>query len=645
MRRAYLGNGSLALGFDGEMRLREMFWPRVGLRNHVQEGRECRLLVWRPGTLLAVGGQGWSVSGAYGRGMSFDWRAENSEHGITVAVTDTVDPFAPVWARTVDVRCSQDEGPMCLYWLWALTLDENTVGDCAAWDSRAERLYHYKGRCWIGLQLRGGAGSQDEQPATAVVSKIRDGGVRVCPHTGAIHGNSVDHGLIESAVVIRSDGTSRLRAELLVAFGNTREEADRCLDEAGGPSLVRERSARRWSRLGDEQRVSVMTVVSHADRGGGIVASCDTDIQGGYRDHYRYVWHRDAAMCAGALLRTGLPGYARRYLRFCARSIDPGGFFWQRHRVDGTRGSGWHPWNHEDDNLPVQEDEVALSVFLAGDYRFHTGDVDTLEAVYRPFLRKAARFISSYTTAGGRLVRPSYDLWEERRGIFSFTQAACVGALHAAAEIAGDLSLSDDREEFLSAARLLLEGLLEHLSRDEDGFCRGLADGLAGDGCPKADWTPDASLFLIPLVVPAELLEGVGSDHLAGTMLRRCVITWKRVSDALGVLLPGRKVPGYARYAGDWYCRPEEAGNAPGNPWPVTTAWRALCGRRLGQLTDEEFSEHIGWFKDAAGESGLLPEQLDCVSGEPRSVLPLAWSHAMYLELLAGRNAFWSYAR
>lgn len=638
MRKAFLGNGSLALGFDGELRLREMFWPRVGLRNHVQEGRESRLLLWRDGTLSPVGGRGWNVTGAYGRGMTFSWRAENRESGILVSVTDTVDPYAPVWGRSVEVSCNNAEGPVCLYSLWALALDENTVGDSAAWDRNSKRLYHYKGGIWVAIEFSGDAGPI-EAVASAVVSKVRDGGVHVSPETGAIYGQEVDHGLMESVTALRFETATSLRARFLLAFGSAREEADCRLDEAGCPEAVRLRSEKRWSGLCDEKRVSVMTVVSHADRGGGIVASCDTDIQGDYRDHYRYVWHRDAAMCAGALMRAGLRDYAERYLRFCARSIDPRGFFWQRHRVDGTRGSGWHPWNPPDGNLPVQEDETALSVILAGDYWRLTGDLATLEAVYRPFVRKAARFIASYTSEGGKLVRPSFDLWEERRGIFSFTQAACAGALFAAAEIAGDLPAGGDRDEFLSAARLLLDGLAERLSSAESGFCRGLNCGQQEGDVPRVDWTPDASLFLIPLVLPAAVLGEECSGSPRDTLRQRCVTTWRRVSAALGVLLPGKSSPGYARYAGDWYFRPEGAGDLPGNPWPVTTAWRALSGLRLGELSEEEFEEHLMWFSGVAGESGLLPEQLDCVSGEHRSVSPLAWSHAMYLELLAARLA------
>ncbi len=35
-----------------------------------------------------------------------------------------------------------------------------------------------------------------------------------------------------------------------------------------------------------------------------------------------------------------------------------------------------------------------------------------------------------------------------------------------------------------------------------------------------------------------------------------------------------------------------------------------------------------------APSSGLLPEQIDARTGEPKSATPLAWSHAAFLELV-----------
>src|SRR5690606_33720916 len=114
---------------------------------------------------------------------------------------------------------------------------------------------------------------------------------------------------------------------------------------AEGYSRAKERTKNYWAGW---DNVSTKVLATHCDVGGGILASCDTEIMQDFRDHYRYVWPRDAAMCASTLARQGLPRYARKYLEFCAKAVTPGGFFWQRYRPDATRGSGWYPPNLPD---------------------------------------------------------------------------------------------------------------------------------------------------------------------------------------------------------------------------------------------------------------------------------------------------------
>lgn len=644
MRAATLGNGRLSLGLDKDLRLREMFWPSVGLLNHLQENGDNNLLLWRSGSFDSVGGAGWETRGAYGSGMSFRWETQRRDGSLNAVVTDCVDPYLPVWARTVEVLTGPGNAPpeeaLALYSMQAYALGESTIGEGAAWDPVKRRLYHFKGAFWVAIQLSGTA----EQAALdgenrVAVAKVRDGGVRFLQDSGEVEGPLVDHGFIQSALGLRWASTRRVRAEYLLAFGADRSGADSNLDMACNASLVLSRSERYWSGVESEARLSVAVLASHADYGGGIVAACDTDIQGDYRDHYRYVWPRDAAMCVSALLRTGLPAYARRYLGFCSRAISKAGFFWQRYRVDGTQASGWHPWTLGGGDLPIQEDETALSLMTAGDYLRIAGDLDSLNDAYLPFVKRAASFILDYTQADGMLVRPSYDLWEERRGVFAFTQAACAGGLLAAAEVASALGYEADSRGFERGVALLLSGLQQYLSNEDRGFCRGIAGFSRARSDIEMDWTDDASLFMIPLVIPppggAALSFGPSNAALLETIRRRSKITWTRLKRSLAVVLPGTDTAGYARYRGDWYWRPDGARDLPGNPWLVTTAWYVLAGLRLGELGAKDLELYVKWFCGVATDSGLLPEQLDCIRGEPRSVSPLAWSHAMYLDLLS----------
>ncbi len=635
MRKAFLGNGFLCLGFDKDLNLREMFWPRVGLLNHIQEGRTFGLHLWTPGRLLRIGGEGWDTTGAFVPGMSFRWELRSEEYGLRLAVTDVVDPHLPVWARTIDVAHDGHPVDVGVVAIQSFAMDENTVGECAAWDMKAGRLYHFKGRTWAAIQMRSGDASRALSGTRAVVAKVRDGGVRVDLADGRLSGPSVDHGLIESAISTNRLGAGSFPVEYLLSLGHDREEADRNLDDAVSAPAVESRSAAAWASVTPESLPSVIVLASHADHGGGIVAASDSDIQGDYRDHYRYVWPRDAAMCASSALRASLPEFARAYLQFCKESVDPRGFFWQRYRVDGSRGSGWHRWDLPGGDLPIQEDETALSVIAAGEYLSTTHDAGMALEAYESFVRRAAVFIGSYTLSDGRLVRPSYDLWEERRGVFSFTQAACVGALAWASYTASRLGRHEDRDRFTLAAEMLLRGLLDVLSTHEDGFSRGLM--FDGSDVDEKDWTPDGSLFMIPNLLGDLPLDKELRVPLQEVMSRSAT-TWHRQRHSLAVTLPAQKTPGFARYKDDWYCRPKDAEDRPGNVWPVVTAWYVKAGIRIGCLGTAELQEYLAWFSSVADEAGLLPEQIDCVTGETRSVSPLVWSHAMYLDLLSEAN-------
>ena len=146
---------------------------------------------------------------------------------------------------------------------------------------------------------------------------------------------------------------------------------------------------------------------------------------GDFRDHYRYVWSRDAAMCASSLINSKLPEYGRRYLAFCAQTLSQDGYFWQRYRPDGTRGSGWHSPDLPSGELPIQEDEVALSLITALEYLDQTHDLGFIHEIYPTFVEKAARFIEGYRIKTG--LKPSFDLGGAA-GIFSFTQAVSAAA-------------------------------------------------------------------------------------------------------------------------------------------------------------------------------------------------------------------------
>jgi glucoamylase len=86
-------------------------------------------------------------------------------------------------------------------------------------------------------------------------------------------------------------------------------------------------------------------------------------------------------------------------------------------------------------------------------------------------------------------------------------------------------------------------------------------------------------------------------------------------------LLPVPGVGGIKRYEDDTYIG--------GNPWILTTLW--LCHYKIKLGHYEKARELLDWAVEHRTEMGLLPEQIDKHTGETAWVVPLTWSHAMFI--------------
>jgi GH15 family glucan-1,4-alpha-glucosidase len=94
-----------------------------------------------------------------------------------------------------------------------------------------------------------------------------------------------------------------------------------------------------------------------------------------------------------------------------------------------------------------------------------------------------------------------------------------------------------------------------------------------------------------------------------------------RTADTIERLLTVPDVGGIKRYEDDTY--------AGGNPWILTTLWLAQYRAASGQY--EEAKRLLRWALDHRTNAGLLPEQVDKHTGTTAWVVPLTWSHAMFV--------------
>jgi GH15 family glucan-1,4-alpha-glucosidase len=243
--------------------------------------------------------------------------------------------------------------------------------------------------------------------------------------------------------------------------------------------------------------------------------------------------------------------------------------------------------------------------------------IELPQALYRKLIRGSARFMSSYIDQELNLPKPSYDLWEERYGIFTFTASAVYGGLIAAANFCNLFGDEERSSRYRHTAERIKSGMLKHLwDEEEKRFVRGL---YLENGQWVKDRTYESSVY------------GIFEFGVLPADDERVVSTMRANKERLTIKTD---VGGVARYYHDYYFqRSSDIENVPGNPWIICTLWIAEweieCAKSLADL--ETPRRTLEWVVKHAMESGVLPEQLDPFDGGPVSVAPLTWSHATYV--------------
>jgi GH15 family glucan-1,4-alpha-glucosidase len=629
-----VGNGTLLVCFDQDYLMRDLYFPHVGQENHLG-GRFCRFGIWVNGRFSWMGKE-WE------RDLHYEEDTLVTRVGLyhpgfalRLVCRDAVDFHENIYIREIDVEnLVPEEREVRLFFGQNFSISGNSVGDTAAFDPETGGVVHYKGARYFlaNATVKGGDGIAQ----FAVGQRDHDGleGTFRDAEDGSLSGNAIAQGSVDSvlSVTLSLPGMANGHASYWIAAGESWKEV-RSLDgrvrHKSGEELVK-RTADYWrlwvlkesplltelpKRIGELYRRSLLVLQTQIDDEGGIVAANDSDAVLFNRDTYSYVWPRDGALTAHALDLAGYPAVAQNFYRFIARHVEPEGYLLHKYNPDGTPASSWHPWYARGERqLPIQEDETALVIWALWHHFVLYRDIDFMKPLYRPLIKNAADFMCLYREASTGLPTPSYDLWEERRGIHSFTVGAVFGGLTAASLFCTVFGETERAEHYRQVAADLRDAATRHLWRPELGrFCRMLT---ADNGGFTVDDTVDVSLWGLF----AFGLYSAEDPRIAATFASIRKKLW--LSTASG---------GLARYEGDYFYR--VSADLPGNPWFVGTLWLADYEISHGS-SDRELTaalDLLGWVTDHALPSGVLPEQVHPFHGTPLSVSPLTWSHATYV--------------
>ena len=509
-------------------------------------------------------------------------------------------------------------------------------------DPESRSIIHYKSKRYFLINVATETGAGVEEYACGRSGIGGSEGTWRDAEDGKLSMNAIQQGAVDSTVAVtltiepHGNATAFYWICAGVRYGDVRQLDANII--ADTPSRVIARTASlwyTWINKGNEDlrdlpdeiielyRRSILVIRAHCDRDGGIVAACDSDIEWGHNDHYSYVWPRDAAFVSDAVDRAGFPEVARRFLTFANDTISNSGYFLHKYTPDGSLAPSWNPWLRDGrKQLPIQEDETALVVWLLARHYDRNRDLDFVRSVYKRLVLQPIEFMIAFRDPETGLPLPSFDMWEERWGVFTFTCSAVCAAMNAAADLANLFNEQERRTRCLSIAAEIRDAMVRHLwIEDETRFARGLT---VQDGSLQLDRTIDASAFATFYLgaFPAE------SAMVEGTM--------RAVRDKLWVQT---EVGGLARYENDSYQRVGDAAPAePGNPWLICTLWLAehAIARATSVAELQSALDLVRWVRSKARPSLVLPEQIHPFTGAPLSVSPFTWSHAQVVSVVRG---------
>ncbi len=632
MRDIPVGNGSLLVNFDDKYQIRDIYFPHVGQENHT-DGAVSRFGVWCDGGFAWTSDDGWEHDLRYQpETLVTAVKLKNTSLGLVIEANETVASHENIFLRRVRVfDIAGRKRSVRVFLHHDFRLYENKVGDTAYYDPETRSLIHYQKERYFLINTAPhfdsfATGRKDFQGQEGTWRDAED---------GELHGGVVTEGSVDSTIGVHFELEPGGSFEFFywIAAGTDHAEVARLNGHVTScdPSEYLDYTANYWrawvnknetdldplsAEIKELFKRSLLIVHSQMDNGGAILAANDWDVTLRATDHYSYLWPRDGAFVAEALDLAGFSHLTRKFFDLCGKIVHPNGYFLQKYNADGTVASGWHAawdrWSGKP-QVPIQEDETALVLWSLWEHYDRYRDIEFAHRLYTKMTIPCADFMADFIHPELGLPAPSWNLWEDRRGIHTFSCASVVAGLRAAANFAELFAEHDRAVLYRGRADSIVAAMERYLFSEQHGrYLRSLQFNGDDDFEPEA--TVDASLFglfyfdCFPVTDP----------KVEGTM--------RAIEDKLSVSSGGT-----ARFENDGYMRVSE--REPGNAWFICTLWLAeyYIARATTASELKKALDIIDWVVQKSLPSGVLAEQADPITGGPVSVAPLTWSHSTFV--------------
>ncbi|MBA4493235.1 glycoside hydrolase family 15 protein [Paenactinomyces guangxiensis] len=625
---AVIGNSRMLAALDRRGQLHRLWWPGIDRPQHVEESYAGVYVHGKSEKVSWLHQEPWQHQQSYlGDTPILQTRAYSPELQLEVTCEDEMVPQTDVMMRhyTLVNRGTQEHSLTFLYYS-SMQMGENPLYNTTMFDFEHDALVHYRHQYAVAVS------------ASEPVSGYQAGNVRENIEQARLNGNPIDMqkegGLSWSLGAVGPGESKQITLFFAAGDGPDQACAELCKAVSEGREALRRLTLDYWKnyldsgkqvRTGNEaidrlyRRSLIIFRLMMDEKFGSVIAAPELDEEFSRCGGYAYCWGRDAAYIIAAVDRAGYPLMGHEFYRWTLKTQSGDGSWQQRHYLDGRLAPQWG----------LQMDETGSILWGMWQHYLMTGEVSFLEEVW-PAVKKGAQFLVQSIDPETGLPLPSRDLWEERDGEHTYTAAAVYGGLTGAAEIARALGREELSISWRQAAENIRAAISGQLWNEErQAFFRGLKLAVSPEQMAKAKAEGKRTAVQVnhkgyrthmiweDPVIDASLLGVSVPFALFPAEDERAVKT----ADAIERSLTSQPIGGIKRYEDDKYIG--------GNPWILTTLWLAMYRVRQGQT--EQAVKWLNWAVDHRTQLDLLPEQIDRHTGEAAWVVPLTWSHAMFV--------------
>lgn len=615
------GNGRLLISFTSSGEANRIFWPE---QDYAQQMNNIFIGVkFDDSDTRFLHENLWYIEQKYeNKSNILTTVYENSDFGLRIHQRDYATNNKDVWVRnyTFENICDRKLNLKTFLYTDFVTADNDIRSGMIDFENDEAIIYNKNSVITIGSDKRI-SGFQFGNSFDAIrkeclygkdeISMTSDMGLQF--ELGELTpGNKVDFSLFFAFAFDMISGREILK--------NVRETGSKKLMELEKAFWVRE--FKKYSkletgndRIDDVYYKSILTfkLLTNKDTG-AILAGVEVDEKFSRCGRYGYCWPRDGVFITKAFDICGMSEEAERfYLVWAKKAQLPNGSWQQRYYLDGKLAPSWG----------VQFDEVASIIYGSWEHYKYTNNINFIEEMWGA-IKPAAMYLMRNVDDETGLMKPSYDLWEERFGEHTYTCAAVVAALRCSAYMAEEMNVDLPLAKlWREASDKLVDAIEKNLWSDEEKrFLRGRRSRLNWWNCDTVEVETNKLGYKLQVAD----IDNTVDISLLGLSFPFCIFDEKddRIKKTVRAIedrLDGFPAGGFGRYEHDSYIG--------GNPWIVSTIWLGMYYASIGDI--EKCKEKVVWAAKNATNLGFLPEQVDKFTGKPAWIMQLSWSSAMYI--------------